>query len=282
MILVFGRSGQVAIELARLPMEARFLSRSQADFSDPSACAAQVAAYDGIAAVINAVAYTAVDRAEEEEETACLVNAATPGAIASACAEKRVPYVQISTDYVFPGEGEKAFLADDPIAPLNAYGRTKAKGEALVRASGATHAILRTSWVFSAHGANFVKSMLRLAETRERLTIVADQVGGPTPASALARAAVRMAQDLQDHPEKSGTYHLSGAPDVSWADFARAIFAEADKAVTVEDIPSSAYPTLARRPHNSRLDCSALAEFDLERPDWRAALRGVLKELDRL
>ena len=280
MILVFGQSGQVATELARLPIEGRFLSRSEADFADPSGCAALVAAQEKVTAVINAVAYTAVDRAEDEEEQARIVNAATPGAIASACAARGIPFVHISTDYVFSGEGERPFAPSDPIAPVNAYGRTKDEGERLVRESGAVHAIIRTSWVFSPHGGNFVKSMLRLSENRDSLTIVADQVGGPTPASAIAEAAARMAEALVDQPEKSGTYHLSGTPDVSWADFARAIFAEAGRDMTVEDIPTSAYPTPARRPHNSRLDCSTLAEFDLERPDWREALRGVLKELD--
>ena len=280
MILVFGQSGQVARELARLPIEARFLLRAEADFADPAACAALVSAQDGVEAVINAAAYTAVDKAEDEEDQARIVNAATPGAIASACATKGIPFVQISTDYVFSGEGDGPSSPFDPIAPVNAYGRTKAEGERLVRESGAVHSIIRTSWVFSAHGNNFVKSMLRLAETRDTLTIVADQVGGPTPAAAIARAAVRMAEILVEHPEKTGTYHLSGVPDVSWADFARTIFAEAGRDMTVEDIPTSAYPTPARRPRNSRLECSRLAEFDLERPDWRDALRGVLKELD--
>ncbi|MDG5750961.1 dTDP-4-dehydrorhamnose reductase [Qipengyuania sp. XHP0211] len=280
MILVFGQSGQVARELARLPIEARFLSRAEADFADPSACAALVAGLDDVEAVINAVAYTAVDQAEEEEGIAHVVNADTPGAIAAACARRDIPIVHISTDYVFSGEGDHPFSPSDSIAPLNAYGRTKAEGERLVRESGAVHGILRTSWVFSAHGGNFVKSMLRLAETRDRLAIVDDQVGGPTPASAIAEAAVRMAKVLVDHPGKSGTYHFSGTPDASWAVFAREIFAEAGREVTVEDIPTSDYPTPARRPLNSRLDCSRLAEFDLERPDWREALRGVLKELD--
>lgn len=279
MILVFGKSGQVARELGKLPVEAHFLSREDADFSDPVACALQVTDREGVTAVINAVAYTAVDRAEDEEDLARLVNAETPATIAAACAERRIPFIHISTDYVFSGRGATPFAPEDSIAPLNAYGRTKAEGERLVRQSGATHAILRTSWVFSAHGSNFVKSMLHLSQSSDRLKIVADQTGGPTPASAIAKAAVCLADDLGAHPQKSGTYHFSGAPDVSWAEFARAIFTEAGRQVAVEDIPTSAYPTPASRPHNSRLDCSSLTQFNLHRPDWRRELRNVLKEL---
>lgn len=277
-LLAFGQTGQVAQELARLGVQT--LSRADADLSDPQACAAIIANTDATA-IINAAAYTAVDRAEEDEALAHTVNADAPSAMARACAAKGIPLVHISTDYVFDGAGQGAFLPDHPTAPLGAYGRTKLAGEGAVCASGATHAILRTSWVFSAHGANFVKTMLRLGADRDALTIVADQVGGPTPARAIAAACVDIATALQNGASKSGTYHFSGAPDVSWADFARAIFDAADLSVVVTDIPSSDYPTPAARPLNSRLDCTSMTRaFGILRPDWRSGLRDVLSDLN--
>ncbi|MCD1633131.1 dTDP-4-dehydrorhamnose reductase [Martelella mediterranea] len=278
MILVFGQSGQVATELKRILPDALFLSRHEADLTNPAACAAAIAEHRP-AAVINAAAYTAVDKAESDEETALNVNATAPGAMARAAAELGIPFVHISTDYVFAGTGEKPFSPDDPTAPLGAYGRTKLAGEQLVARTGGPFAILRTSWVFSAHGGNFVKTMLRLAESRDSLTIVADQIGGPTSARAIALACKVMAEQLIKDPAKSGIYHFSGAPDTSWADFARAIFEMAGRAVTVTDIATSDYPTPAARPLNSRLDCSTLSAFGLARPDWRTDLAHVLTEL---
>jgi dTDP-4-dehydrorhamnose reductase len=250
--------------------------------SEPEAAARIVAqALDtGVTAVINAAAYTAVDRAEAEEDLAARVNAEAPGLIAQACAARRIPLVHISTDYVFDGSGTAPRAPGAAPAPLGAYGRTKLAGEDAVRAAAGPHAILRASWVFSPHGANFVKTMLRLSETREELTIVSDQVGGPTPAAAIAAACLTVAEALRTDQSLAGTYHFAGAPEVSWADFARAIFAEAGRAVTVTDIPTAEYPTPARRPLNSRLDCTATeAAFGLPRPDWRDGLRATLKEL---
>ena len=207
------------------------------------------------------------------------VNATTPGAIAKACAGRGIPLVYVSTDYVFDGSGDRPWQPDDPTGPLGAYGRTKLEGEEAVRAAQGPHAILRTSWVVSAHGANFVKTMLRLGAERDRLTIVADQVGGPTPAADLAAACLAVARGLAAGGP-SGVWHFAGAPDVSWADFAREIFAQAGMTCEVADIPSSDYPTPAARPMNSRLDCSALeTDFGVTRPDWRAGLRAILKEL---
>jgi dTDP-4-dehydrorhamnose reductase len=278
-LLVFGKTGQVARELQRIAPDAVFLGREEADLTDPAACAAAVMASDADA-IINAAAWTAVDKAEAEEDAATVVNGEAPAAMARAAAAKGVPFLHVSTDYVFDGAGDRAFAPDHPTGPLGAYGRSKLAGEIRVRAAGGTHAILRTSWVVSAHGANFVKTMLRLAETREALNVVADQIGGPTPAAAIASAMVEMAGQLAADPAKSGTYHLSGAPDVSWADFAREIFRQAGLATQVEDIPTSAYPTPARRPLNSRLDCTTLQDrFGIARPDWRQGLADILKEL---
>jgi dTDP-4-dehydrorhamnose reductase len=277
-ILVFGHSGQVATELrTTAPLTA--LGRDAADLSDPAACAAAIHAH-APSAVINAAAYTAVDRAEEEEALATIINGQSPGAMARACADLGIPFVHISTDYVFAGDGDTPWTPDDSVAPLGAYGRSKLAGEEAVRAAGGAHAILRTSWVVSAHGNNFVKTMLRLGAERDTLSIVADQIGGPTPARAIAAACLSIAGQLSADPAKSGTYHFAGAPDTSWADFARAIFAEAGLACAVTDIPSSAYPTPARRPLNSRLDCSATeAAFGVARPDWRDGLRDILEDL---
>jgi dTDP-4-dehydrorhamnose reductase len=278
-LLVFGKTGQVARELQRIAPDAVFLGREEADLMDPAACAAAVAASNA-QAVINAAAWTAVDKAEAEEAAATVVNGDAPAAMARAAASKGVPFLHVSTDYVFDGAGDRPFATDHPTAPLGAYGRSKLAGEIGVRAAGGTHAILRTSWVVSAHGSNFVKTMLRLAESRDRLTVVADQIGGPTPAAAIAAALVDMAGQLVADPARSGTYHFSGAPDVSWADFAREIFRQAGLATTVEDIPTSAYPTPARRPLNSRLDCTTLQDrFGIARPDWRQGLADILKEL---
>lgn len=280
MILVFGKTGQVATELRALLPDAVFLGRDEADLSDPALCAQKIALFKP-GAVINAAAYTAVDKAETDEETAALVNGAAPTEMAKACAALGIPFVHISTDYVFDGSGETPFTPDHPTAPLGAYGRTKLLGENGIRAAGGTCAILRTSWVFSSHGNNFVKTMLRLGAERDKLTIVADQIGGPTPARAIAQACVEIANRLKTEPNTAGTYHFSGAPDVSWADFARAIFAEAGITCAVEDIPSSAYPTPAQRPGNSRMDCRSLkAAYGLDRPDWRAAVRTTINEVN--
>ncbi len=278
-LLVFGRTGQVATELARLVPEATFLGRGDADLAAPETCAGAVRAH-APDAVINAAAYTAVDRAEEERDLAFAVNGAAPGAMARAAAEQGIPFLHVSTDYVFDGSGSAPWKPDATTGPLGAYGASKLAGEEAIRAAGGCNAILRTSWVFSAHGSNFVKTMLRLSQTRDRLTVVADQVGGPTPAGAIAGALLTMTLRLADDPAVAGTYHLAGAPDVSWAGFAREIFAQSGRTTVVEEIPASAYPTPARRPANSRLDCEGLhAAFGIKRPDWKAALADVLQEL---
>ncbi|MGY6695570.1 MAG: dTDP-4-dehydrorhamnose reductase [Roseinatronobacter sp.] len=278
MILVFGKTGQVARELARLVPEALFLGRTEVDLTDPDACVGAIRAHSP-RMVINAAAYTAVDHAEEEEALATSINGEAPTAMALACADLTVPVIHISTDYVFDGAGDQPFVPDHPTAPLGAYGRSKLAGEVGVRRAGGTHAILRTSWVFSAHGNNFVKTMLRLGAERDSLRVVADQIGGPTSARAIARACLTMAEQLSAQPELSGTYHFAGSPSTSWADFARTIMAIAGLDCAIEDIPSTAYPTPARRPLNSRLECSTLARFGLAQPDWRPDLRDVIAEL---
>lgn len=279
MILVFGKTGQVARELFDLAPDATFLGRGEVDLSDATACARAIETL-APEAVINAAGYTAVDRAEDEAGLAHAVNAVAPGAMARAAAARLIPFVHLSTDYVFDGNGMAPFAPADPTGPLNAYGRSKLAGEEAVRAAGGPHAILRTSWVFSAFGSNFVKTMLRLSETRDALDVVEDQIGGPTPAAAIAAACLTIADRLRAAPDLSGTYHLSGAPDASWKHFAEAVFQAAGRTVAVTEIASASYPAPARRPLNSRLDCSATARaFGIERPNWRDALGPVTQKI---
>lgn len=280
-LLVFGRTGQVATELARAVPEARFLGRDEADLSDPAACA-RILLASNCDAVINAAAYTAVDRAESDPELAHVVNAAAPTAIAGAAAAAGVPFVHISTDYVFDGSGEAPWNETGPTNPLGVYGKTKLAGEQGIAAAGGQWAVLRTSWVFSAHGGNFVKTMLRLGRERETLRVVADQHGGPTPANGIAAACLTMIQAMLSDRTKGGIYHFSGAPDTNWAGFAREIMAQAELSCRIEDITTAEYPAPARRPANSRLDCHAInRDFGVARPDWRAELNKVLAEIGR-
>lgn len=281
-LLVFGRTGQVARELARrcpAGVELRQLGRAEADLSDPAACAARIAAAP-VDAVINAAAWTAVDRAEEEEEAATAINALAPGAMATACAERAIPFLHLSTDYVFDGSGTEPFHPQDPTRPINAYGRSKLAGENAIRAAGGQHLILRTSWVVSVHGHNFVKTMLRLGREREAVTVVADQVGGLTPAAALADALIHCARALCEGMP-GGTFHLTGTPDASWAEIAREVMTVAGLECSVREIATEDYPTPAPRPLNSRLDCRSFEEaFGIVRPQWRSALREIVKELE--
>jgi dTDP-4-dehydrorhamnose reductase len=277
-VLVFGKTGQVASALQDLT-GVTALGRNDADLSDPEACIKQIERTT-CDVIINAAAYTGVDLAEREEKLAWQINALTPAAMARAAAKRKLPFIHLSTDYVFDGAGDQSFAPDAPTGPLNAYGRSKAAGEQGVRAAGGAHVILRTSWVFSATGNNFVKSMVKLSQTRDTLDLVADQVGGPTPADDIAAACLALANAFYEGRGISGTYHFSGAPDVSWADFAREIFKQAGREITVREIPTSDWPTPAKRPLNSRLDCQSLfTDYAINRPDWRMGLGRVLKTL---
>ena len=281
-VLMFGRSGQVATEMIRRAPDGvtiTALGRPNADLVDPRGCARIVQETDADI-IINAAAYTAVDQAEKDKVLSNIVNAQAPAAIANAAALRGIPFIHISTDYVFDGTGNAPWKPDDRTAPLNAYGRSKRRGEEGILAAGGQWAILRTSWVFSAHGGNFVKTMLRLGKERDRLRIVADQFGGPTPAADIADAVYPMGLRMTTGPKVGGIFHFSDAPDVSWAQFAREIFMQAGIVTQVEDIATEDYPTPARRPRNSRLDCASLAKIvGIERPDWRVSLRKVLDEL---
>lgn len=279
MILVFGKTGQLATALARDP-DTTCLGRDVADLTDPTACA-QIIADTDATAIINAAAFTNVDGAESDPDTAHLVNAAAPAAMAQAAAKRGIPFVHVSTDYVFDGTGSAPWAETDTPAPATVYGQSKLAGEDAIRAAGGVYAILRTAWVFSGTGQNFLKTMLRLSGTHAALRVVNDQHGGPTPADDLAMACLSVARNLTDanNATNSGTYHYAGAPATNWADFASEIFAQAGKDTTVTGIPSADYPTPAPRPLNSTLDCRAIkAAFNIDQPDWRAGITTILKD----
>jgi dTDP-4-dehydrorhamnose reductase len=285
-VLQFGATGQMARELiARAPrhgVQLTALSREQADLTDPAAIARIVAQADADL-VINAAAYTAVDKAETERDLAFLVNADSPGAMARACAMRGLPLVNASTDYVFNGSGSRAWREDDATAPINAYGDSKLAGEQAIAASEARAITLRTSWVFSAHGANFVKTMLRFAD-RPELKVVDDQIGRPTFAGDLAEAALTVGQRLaRDQDAPIGVFHFAGAGTVSWFEFATAIFeAKGPPVPVVLPIPTRDYPTPAARPANSVLDCARIeGAFGIVPRPWRDGLNETLAELGR-
>ena len=284
-ILVFGTTGQLARELLRRAPEGvavQAVGRDTADLTDPAACAAVVAATDADL-ILNAAAYTAVDQAETDRATADLVNGEAPGAMARAAAARGLPFLHVSTDYVFDGAGTRPWREDDPVAPLGAYGASKLLGELQVAEAGGQAVILRTAWVFSAHGKNFVKTMLRVGAEREALSVVDDQRGGPTAAADIADALFTIATAFGKGHGVPGIYHFAGAPTVSWADFAEAIFAASSlpRKPVVNRIPSSDYPTPAKRPGNSALDCSLLAKtYGITQPDWRKSLADVISELE--
>jgi dTDP-4-dehydrorhamnose reductase len=279
-ILVFGQSGQVATELARhVPEGAEMIcaGRADCDLSIPEN-AAMAIAFHRPDMVLNAAAWTAVDKAEENADLARKINSDAPRHMAVACANLDIPLVHVSTDYVFDGAGDAPFHPDDPVGPLGVYGATKLAGERAIVETGGRYVILRTSWVFSAHGANFVKTMLRLGADRNQLNVVADQIGGPTPAAAIADAMITIGRALCDGAE-CGIEHFSGAGDTSWAGFAREIMAQANLNCKISDITTAEYPTPATRPLNSRLDCSGLTRFGVTRPNWQHHLTQVIQEL---
>ena len=237
--------------------------------------------------VVNAAAYTAVDRAEAEPELAQTVNAQSPAALAALMAERGGWLLHYSSDYVFDGSGSHARSEDDPTGPLNVYGRSKLAGEAAIRASGCRHLILRTSWVHGSRGANFARTMLRLAAERDTLTVVDDQVGAPTGADLLADISAHALRQAWQQPSVSGTYHAVAGGAVSWCGYARHVLARAQQAGValkagpdqVLAVPSSAYPTPAARPLNSRLDTRRLQQsFGLRLPDWRLGLDRLLAQ----
>ena len=284
-LLLLGADGQLGQEVRRLAADRGLaltaLSRQELDITRRGAVLRAVD--QGYGGVINAAAYTAVDKAESEESRATAVNGEGAHNIAEACQDSGAALIHISTDYVFDGSKGAPYREDDAVRPLNAYGRSKLAGEEAVRRALPAHAILRTSWVFSALGANFVKTMLRLGGERAELSVVADQFGCPTPAAALAEAILLVVDKLG--PQTYGTYHCAGAERTSWYDFAHAIFIE-QEALTgregpkLQPVTTADYPTAARRPVDSSLDSSLFQKTFGRGPiDWHEGLRAVLIEL---
>ncbi len=281
MILVFGKTGQLSMELQRFPSIIA-LGREKFDLSEPKLCRDLIISYSP-EAVINAAAYTAVDNAEKEEDLAHLINASTPSIMAQTCAEINIPFIHFSTDYVFDGSGKNPWSTFDKGKPLNAYGRSKLSGEKGIQKTNATYAIIRTSWVFSGYSSNFVKTILKKAESKDSLNIISDQIGGPTPAHNIAEACLEIIDQLIKDPKKKGIYHFCGSPSVSWAQFASEIFSQAGLLVDVIPIQSRDFFSLASRPLNSRLDCSLIKKiFDISQPDWKKELKKVLADLEAI
>ncbi len=287
-ILLTGAAGQLGRELKRSLAglgEVIACDRNQFDLSKPDALRAAVRA-NAPDVIVNAAAYTAVDKAETESELATAINAAAPGILAEEARRLGALLIHYSTDYVFDGTKPAPYTEDDPPAPLSAYGRSKRDGELAIAAAGARHLIFRTSWVFGLHGANFMKTMLRLGrrscETGDELRVVGDQIGAPTWSRHLAdvTALVLARKDVPN-----GLYHLAAAGETSWHGYAETIFSEAkriglmDKVPVVRRITSADFPLPAARPANSRLDCSRFQrDFDMALPDWRTGLIDCLAD----
>ena len=291
-LLVLGGNGQVGHELRRAlaPLGEVVATTRSGALPDGSAC--ERADFDAPATlpglveriapdiVVNAAAYTAVDKAETDIEAAFRANAEAPGALARACAARGIPFVHYSTDYVFDGQGTRPCREDDPVAPLGVYGASKRAGEVAVIDAGGRHLIFRTAWVYGSHGHNFMRTMLRLGAERDRLRVVADQVGTPTPAALVADVTARI---LAQSNDASGVWHLTATGSTSWHGFAEAIFDAAQargllaRRPEVDAITTAEYPTPARRPAYSCLDTGKLArDFGVVLPDWQAALGTVL------
>jgi dTDP-4-dehydrorhamnose reductase len=280
-LAILGARGQLGRELRILAgdrgLAYRALTHGECDIADPDAVERAVSGCD---VVVNCAAYTLIDKAETELRPAFHSNTTGAGTVAAACARVGAALVQISTDYVFDGSLGRPLREDDPVAPLNVYGRSKVAGEEAVRTQLATHIILRTSSLFASHGTNFVRTILRLADEGKELKVVSDQVGGPTAAADVSAAILHIVEALRK-PQFSefGTYHFCGAPAVSWSDFARAIVADRP-AVKIAAVASQALPTIAHRPPYTYLDCARIGQvFGLKQPDWRTSLRRVIAQL---
>lgn len=291
-ILLFGKNGQLGWELQRsLAPLGEVISLGThdtpcADFTRPSDVAATVRAL-APDVIVNAAAYTAVDKAESDAHTAMTVNGVTPGVLAEAAAGLRAWLVHYSTDYVFDGQGVTPWREDDPVAPLNEYGRTKLAGEQNIRMSGCKHLIFRTSWVYAARGGNFAKTMLKLAQERDALSVIDDQFGAPTGADLLADVTAHALRSAMREPGLQGTYHVAPRGETTWHGYAQHVISRARAAglpiKVAEDaiaaVPTSAFPTPARRPANSRLNTHKLRHtFDLHLPEWQLGVDRMLAE----
>ena len=293
-ILLLGKNGQVGWELQRSlallgQVTALDFDSSEhcGDFSQPDKVADTVRALRP-QVIVNAAAHTGVDKAESEPDLAQLLNATTPGVLAQEAAKTGALLVHYSTDYVFDGSGSRPWTESDAPAPLSVYGRTKWEGEQLIEQSGAQHLILRTSWVYAARGGNFAKTMLRLAQERERLTVIDDQWGAPTGADLLADVTAHAIRHLQARPQDAGLYHVAAGGETNWNLYAKHVLAQAQqaqpaiklKATEVAPVPTSDFPTPAVRPHNSRLDTRKLqTTLGLSLPPWQQGVARMVAEI---
>ena len=293
-ILLLGRGGQVGWELQRsLSVLGEVVALDHdstelcGDFANPEGVASAVRTVRPDV-IVNAAAHTAVDKAESEPELARLLNATTPGVLAREAKALDALLVHYSTDYVFDGSGETPRNEQAAVAPLSVYGQTKLEGEQLIQASGCRHIILRTSWVYAARGGNFAKTMLRLAQERDRLTVINDQFGAPTGADLLADVTAHAIRHVAQHPEHLGLYHCVAAGETTWHAYAQFVIETARrlrpelvmKATAVDPVPTSAFPTPAKRPHNSRLDTGKLQRnFGLQLPHWQHGVARMLQEI---
>jgi dTDP-4-dehydrorhamnose reductase len=277
--LVIGFSGQLARALRRLRPNAVFLDRAALDLSQPDKIQEILSHYNP-PAVINAAAYTNVDGAEKGEALATTVNATSPAIMAQYCVQKNIPFISFSSDYVFDGSGDTPWTEKNVTRPLNAYGRSKVAGEEAIEKTGGKYLIFRTSWAYDAQGKNFPNAILRLAAEREELRVINDQFGAPTYAPHLAKATLDMLEEAMKKPAfPSGIYHLCNTGVATWHSFACAIIEQARKYTmplkvkNIVPIPATEYPLPAKRPYNSRLDCSkALSVFDITMPQWHDGL----------
>ena len=293
-ILLLGKSGQVGWELqrslavlGRVPALDHDSTEHCGDFANPEGVRETVRALRPDV-IVNAAAHTAVDKAESEPEIARLLNATTPGVLAEEAARLGAWLVHYSTDYVFDGSGTRPWVETDAPAPLSVYGATKLEGEQHIQQTGCRHLILRTSWVYAARGGNFAKTMLRLGSERERLTVIDDQWGAPTGADLLADVTAHAVRHLQSRPGDGGLYHCVASGETNWHSYAKYVLEHARqaqpaielKATEVAPVPTSAFPTPARRPHNSRLDTTRLqTTFGLVLPPWQQGVARMLTEI---
>lgn len=293
-ILLFGKNGQVGWELQRsLAPLGEIIAPGKdsqelcGDFTDPDRIAATVRTVSPDI-IVNAAAHTAVDKCETDAGPAHLINATTPGILAQEAKKSGAWLIHYSTDYVFDGSGKKPWTETDATSPLNIYGKTKAKGEEAIQASGCLHLIFRTSWVFGAYGNNFARNILRLAKVRDQLTVINDQTGAPTNADLLADITAHAIRTAIHHPQVSGLYHATASGETTWYDYARLVLDTARQAgivlsvapANVTPIPGSAFPTLAKRPMNSRMDTIKLCHtFGLTLPAWQAGVSRMLTEI---
>ena len=288
-MLVAGRQGQVAQSLAAAAessgVDVLTLGRPELDLTVPGSIAAAIARVEP-QVIVNPAAYTAVDKAEQEQDAAFAVNAEGAGQLAKACAIATIPLIHISTDYVFDGTKPSPYVESDRTTPLGVYGDSKLEGERRVAESNPRHVILRTAWIVSPYGGNFVKTMLRLAETRSELGVVDDQCGSPTYAPHLADAILAIAHRISAAPSDSlwGVYHAAGSGEATWCDVAREVFRQSralgGPAADVKAITTAEYPTPARRPANSRLDCGKLKQaFGIVLPPWQEGIATCVRAL---